>query len=194
MHIKDIRQEKSELRKQYRSLRDSIPEDEKNVLDEKIIRKITQLWSYREEEILLTYVSIGSEVDTKNLIQYALNDGKKVAVPRCGEETRDMDFYIIKSLDDLEIGSFGVLEPITDRCEKLEDLSKGVCIVPALTFDKSGYRLGYGKGYYDKFLSNFSGRIIGVCYSFCVCDKLPHGRFDKKVSSIVTERNIIQSN
>jgi len=194
MQVTDIRQKKTELRKQYKSLRDSIPKDEKCFIDKKIIRKITQLWSYREEELLLTYVSIGSEVDTKELIQYALNDGKKVAAPRCVENTRDMDFYLIKSLDDLELGSFGVMEPIKERCEKLEDFSKGVCIVPALAFDKRGYRLGYGKGYYDKFLGNFGGRIIGVCYSFCMCDELPHGRFDKQVSSIVTEKRIIPSN
>ncbi len=194
MQVTDIRQEKMQLRGHYKSLRDSIPYDEKKAMDEKILRKITQLWSYRDEDVLLTYVSTGSEVDTTALIQYALNDGKIVAVPRCIKNTRNMEFYTIKSLDDLELGAFGVMEPIKDTCKKLDDLSKGLCIVPALTFDKSGYRLGYGKGYYDRFLNNFDGRIIGVCYSFCLCGELPRGRFDRKVSSIVTEKRVVLSN
>lgn len=193
MQVTDIRQEKKELRKHYRALRDNISCDEKDIMDEKVLRKITQLWSYREEDILLTYVATGSEVDTRPLIEYALNDGKTVAVPRCVENTRNMEFYIIKSLEDLEAGSFGVMEPIKHKCEKLHDLSKGVCIVPALAFDKDGYRLGYGKGYYDRFLNNYSGRIIGVSYSFCVCDELPRGRYDKKVSSIITEKRVMST-
>ncbi len=193
MHITDIREEKKQIRNHYKSLRNNIPKEEKQVLDEKIFRKITQLWSYKEEELLLTYVSTGSEVDTKELIKYALNDGKRVAVPRCIENTCNMDFYLIKSLDDLEHGSFGVLEPKKDTCEKLEDFSSGLCIVPAIAFDKNGYRLGYGKGYYDRFLSKFSGRVFGVCYSACICNSLPHGRFDRIVTSIVTEKRIILS-
>lgn len=191
MHMTDIREVKKEMRRHYRSLRDNLSDQEKAMLDEKIMRKITQLWSYREEDLLLTYVSTNSEVDTKELIKYALNDGKKVAVPRCIDNTRDMDFYLIKSLDDLERGSFGVMEPIRETCEKLEDFSQGLCIVPAIAFDKNGYRLGYGKGYYDRFLGRFSGRVFGTCYSFCLCNSLPHGKFDRRVTSIVTEKRII---
>lgn len=193
MQVTDIRQEKKQLREHYRALRDNLPCDEKSIMDEKILRKITQLWSYREEKILLTYVATGSEVDTKPLIEYALSDGKAVAVPRCVENTRRMEFYVIKSLEDLELGSFGVMEPIKQKCEKLEDLSNGVCIVPALAFDKDGYRLGYGKGYYDRFLNDFGGRIIGICYSFCMCEELPRGRYDKKVASIITEKRVMST-
>lgn len=191
MQFSDIREEKNKLRQSFKALRDSIPKGEKRELDKKILRKLIQLWSYREEDLVLTFVSKDSEVDTKEIIKQALRDSKKVAVPRCVENTTDIEFYLIKSLDDLERGSFGVLEPIKERCERLDDFSKGVCLVPAIAFDKKGYRLGYGKGYYDRFLSKYNGRILGVCYSACVCDSLPHGRFDRRVPSIVTEKCII---
>ncbi|MEG0980001.1 MAG: 5-formyltetrahydrofolate cyclo-ligase [Oscillospiraceae bacterium] len=191
MQVVDIREEKKRMRQHYKSVRDNLSLDEKDILDEKLLRKVTQLWSYREENLLITYVSTGSEVDTRELIKFALADGKKVAVPRCIENTRDMEFYLIKSFDDLAPGSFGVMEPVKEKCELLEDYSNGVCLVPAIAFDKKGYRLGYGKGYYDRFLSRYSGRVLGICYSSCICSSLPHGRFDRKVASIVTEKRII---
>lgn len=193
MPVIDIRQEKEQLRSKYKQIRKSFSSQEKQKSDEKIKRKLTQLWAYRDEELILPYVSLPSEVDTKQLIVEALKDGKKVAVPRCVENTRNMDFYLINSINDLEIGSFGVLEPKVDKCDKLEEIKDGLCIVPALAFDKRGYRLGYGKGYYDRFLSSFEGKIVGVCYSSCVCERLPNGKYDRMVSSIVTEKNVIST-
>lgn len=191
MPVTDIRQEKTQLRKKYKEIRKSLSAENKEIYDEKIKRKITQLWAYREEELILTYVSLDDEVDTKKLIKQALDDGKKVAVPKCVSGTRNMDFYFINSLNDLEQGAFGVLEPIVDRCEKLKDFSFGLCIVPALSFDKRGFRLGYGKGYYDRFLGKFDGKVIGICYFDCVCESLPNGKFDRNVTSIVTEKKVI---
>jgi 5-formyltetrahydrofolate cyclo-ligase len=101
-----------------------------------------------------------------------------------------MNFYFINSTDDLKKGAFGLLEP-DDHCKEVEDLSKGLCIVPAITFDKKGYRIGYGMGYYDRFLSKFQGRVFGLCYSFCISKKVPHGKYDRKVSAIITENRTI---
>lgn len=191
MQLTDIRKDKAQLRNKYKEIRQNLDLQDKRSSDEKIKRKITDLWAYREENLILTYVSLENEVDTKEIIKYALNDGKVVAVPRCVENTRNMEFYIINSIKDLEKGSFGVLEPNIEKCKKLDDSTKGLCIVPALAFDKRGYRLGYGKGYYDRFLSNFKGKSIGICYFSCISERLPNGRYDKMVSSIVTEKGVI---
>ena len=99
-----------------------------------------------------------------------------------------MEFFFINSLDELQPGAFGVLEPDPSIHEKLADLSSGLCLVPAFSYDWQGYRLGYGKGYYDRFLSRFGGDIIGICYSDCVQRSLPHGRFDRPVDLLVTEK------
>lgn len=189
--VKDIRPQKNKLRKQAFDFRRSLAADEKEALDRKIQNRLMNLWCFREEQTLLLHVAKPLEVETRGIITDAFELKKTVAVPRCVEGTRNMDFYIITSLDDLEPGAFGVMEPIRDRCEKLEDLSRGLCIMPALMFDADGHRLGYGKGYYDRFLSRFGGSCVGLCYSECIVDSLPQGKYDKQTDIVVTQRNVI---
>ena len=188
MPVKDIRPIKSQLREKYKQMRRDMPPEVKASKDRQIADRIFGLWQYRENTTLLTYVSTDIEVDTKAIIKRALEDGKKVAVPRCVPGTRLMEFYYIDGLDDLEPGAFGVFEPIPDPAKLMTDFSSGICLVPAFSYDWNGFRLGYGKGYYDRFLSNFEGNMIGVCYSECVRPTLPHGRYDRAVELLVTDR------
>ncbi len=192
--LNDIRPLKNKIREKCKKLRTEMTAPQKERLDRKITAKLLNMWQYRDAEIVFTYVSTDIEVDTREIIKRALLDGKTVAVPKCVDGTRLMDFYVIKSFSDLESGAFGVLEPIPDKCEKITDFSKGLCIVPALAFDRAGYRLGYGKGYYDRFLSNFCGETLGLCYNACMQDELPHGKYDKRVDKIITQSNIIFTN
>ncbi len=187
MPLTDIRPVKAALREKYRNIRTAMTEDEKNSYDAAIAQQVRRLWQYEKNNTLLVYVSTPIEVDTHRIIEQALEDGKQVAVPRCVDGTRNMEFYYIRSLDDLEPGSFGVLEPIPAKTELMTDFTRGLCIVPAFSYDWSGFRLGYGKGYYDRFLSRFEGNIIGICYSSCVQRSLPHGRYDRPVELLVTE-------
>lgn len=189
--MNDIRPLKQKLRAESKLYRNELSSNEKAELDSKISDRLFNTWQYKSCEVLLTYVSTEIEVDTREIISRALADGKRVAVPRCIDNTRLMDFYFIKDVDDLEGGYMGVLEPIPEKCEKMTDFSEGLCIVPALMFDMYGYRLGYGKGYYDRFLSNFCGETLGICYNRCVREKLPHGKFDKCVERIITQSRII---
>ena len=188
MPMIDIRPVKTALREKYRAIRTAMTEEERKSCDEGVAAQVRRLWQYKSNHTLLVYVSTSIEVDTFRIITNALQDGKRVAVPRCVPGTRNMEFFYIQSLDVLQPGSFGVLEPDPAVCEPLTDLSCGLCIVPAFSYDWSGFRLGYGKGYYDRFLSRFEGNIIGICYSNCVQKSLPHGRFDRPVEVLVTEK------
>ncbi len=188
MPIKDIRPLKSQLREKYKQMRRDLPPEVKAEKDRKIAERVFRLWQYRQNSILLTYVSTDIEVDTRSIICRALKDGKKVAVPRCVPGTRAMEFYYIDSMDDLEPGAFGVLEPRPDPAKLFTDFSQGICLVPAFSYDWNGFRLGYGKGYYDRFLSRFEGNMIGICYSECIRPSLPHGRYDRAVELLVTDR------
>ncbi len=188
MPIKDIRPIKTQLREKYREMRRNLSAEEKAEKDKRIAERVFRLWQYRENAVLLTYVSTAIEVDTRAIIRRALQDKKRVAVPRCVPNTRQMEFYFIDSLEELQPGSFGVLEPIPDESKLLRDYSQGICLVPAFSYDWNGYRLGYGKGYYDRFLSAFDGNIIGICYSECIRPHLPHGRYDRAVELLVTDR------
>lgn len=188
MSVGDIRPIKATLREQYKTLRRELPPEIKAQRDRQIAGRVAALWQYKRCRQLLTYVSTPIEVDTLEIIRRALADGKRVAVPRCVPGTRDMEFYWINGVEELEPGTFGVLEPRPDPKRKVTDFSNGLCLVPALCYDWRGYRLGYGKGYYDRFLAGFGGHMIGVCYSDCIRRKLPHGRFDRPVELLVTDR------
>ncbi len=186
----DIREQKSELRKQFKAIRAAYSPDEKEKLDKKITNRLINMWKFREADIIFCYVSLRSEVDTHSIINFAFEQGKRVAVPRCVEGTRELEFYYIDSMDDLSAGTFGVLEPEQNAENRVSDYKSGLCIVPALSFDCEGFRLGFGKGYYDRFLSIFESTVVGLCYSDCVVDKLPHGKYDKNVDILVTEKSL----
>lgn len=188
MPMRNIKELKSSLRMKYRGIRENMDPMQKKEQDSAIAKRVAAIKDYICADIIFTYVSKPIEVDTKEIIRRAWQDGKRVAVPRCIPETYDMEFFEISSPQDLENGMFGVLEPIVQKCKKVTDFSKGFCIVPGMSFDTHGYRLGYGKGYYDRFLSNFGGFTVGICYSSCVQWNLPHGYFDRPVDILVTNK------
>lgn len=184
----DIRQIKNALRFKIKKMRRNMQPDYKQECDITIANEFLQSTSYTRSNVILTYFSTPIEVDTTMIIQTALNDGKQVACPRCIDGTRYMDFYYINSLEDLKPGSFGVLEPEEDKASLYTGADRPICIVPGLAFDHWGYRLGYGKGYYDRFLADYRGWTVGLCYSTCIEYKLPHGRFDRPVDRLITEK------
>ncbi len=190
MYVKNIKEIKMNLRARYRQFRVGLSEEQKINLDSTMQSRVLALREYAVADTIFTYVSKSIEVDTIALIKAALANHKLVAVPRCVPDTFDMEFYYITSLDDLEKGSFGVLEPNPSQCCLVTDYSKGFCIVPGLSFDAQGYRLGYGKGYYDRFLAEFKGDTVGICYVGCVQWNLPHGYYDKPVDILITEKYI----
>ncbi len=190
--IKNIKLFKTRLRQKYRMFRENMKKDEKQNMNKKILDKILILKKYKESETVFTYVSKEIEVDTSELIVKCLKENKKIAVPACNTEDRTMDFYFIKSQNDLKKGAFGLWEPIREKCEKATDFSEGMCIVPGFCFDYKGYRLGYGYGYYDRFLQYFGGTTIGICYSKFITPQLPHGKFDRPVDVLITDQYIKQ--
>ena len=187
----DIRPIKKQMRSSCKEMRRSMDKTVKQNYDKKIQNKLLNLFSVREADIVLTYVSTQIEVKTLDFITALLEHGKKVAVPKCLNDKGDMDFFIINSLDDLEDGFFGVREPYPETATKAVTTENTVCIVPAFLFDEKGYRLGYGKGYYDRFLSKFQGKTVGICYEENIRDSLMHGKFDRPVGLIVTEKRIV---
>lgn len=186
----DIRQVKNALRLKIKKMRKNMHPEYKQECDVAIANEFLRSTSYTRSNVILTYCSTPIEVDTRMIIQAALDDGKRVACPRCIDSTRYMDFYYINSLEDLKPGSFGVLEPEENKTTLYKGADRPICIVPGLAFDHWGYRLGYGKGYYDRFLADYRGWTVGLCYSACIEYKLPHGRFDRPVDRLITEKFI----
>ena len=179
--------DKKYLRKKYKEIRSSIGDCQK--LSDDIFRLFINSSFYDDADMIFTYWSTGSEVSTHNLISRALYDGKKVALPKCVDNQGNMKFYFISSPDDLSVGMYGIMEP-TENFPADIFSENSVCVVPGLSFDNNGFRLGYGKGYYDRFLNSFSGIAVGFCYDECIAELLPRNEFDKKVDYIITNKKI----
>ena len=167
------------LRNKYKQIRKSILNIEEQ--DDIIFNKVINLEEYIQTNLILIYVSLKEEVDTIKLIKYSLEKGKKVAVPKC--EGNNIVFYYINTLEDLEKGNFGILEPRTSQ--KVTDFNHSICIVPGVVFDKQNNRIGYGRGFYDRFLKNYTGIKIGLTYKECICDKIVVDDYDMKIDKII---------
>ncbi len=131
------------------------------------------------------YFAFGSEVRTDLIISEALKLSKTVALPRV--EGESISFYQHSDSNHLVKGRFGIMEPPPRIAIKSIDL----LIVPGIAFDRRGYRLGYGRGYYDKFLSKNPMISIGLAYSFQLIEKLPHGSHDRRMDAIATENGVV---
>lgn len=180
---------KSEIRAYYKKLRQNLAPDKKKLLDSQITDRLISLDEYKHSGVILAFVSGDIEVSTEAIIKNAFNSGKTVAVPRCEPQSHTMSFYIIKSFEDLEIGYYNIPEPKA-YCQKLSCFDNSFCIVPGLAYDKLGYRVGFGGGYYDRFLSGYSGVSAGLCYSDCVVDELSVDEYDRKINVLVTDNKI----
>ena len=185
----DIREYKQNLRNSVKQQRRELTAEEKSVLDSGVLANVRKMREYQRCSTIFIYVSTPIEVDTRKIIEMAWADNKRVAVPRCIPETRQMTFHYITSFDDLSPGTFSVLEP-SPEAPLADNYDKSIMLVPALIIDKYGYRLGYGKGYYDRYISKYSGLTVGLCYINNIKNRLFHGRFDKKLNYIITEKYI----
>lgn len=185
----DIRKYKQDIREKSRTRRQNTPPQIREEQDRRISENVRRLHQYTPCDTILIYMSTPIEVDTKRIIENAWADGKRVAVPRCIPDTRLMEFHYIESFSDVAPGMFGVLEP-REELPIVTDFEGCLMIVPAMQFDINGYRLGYGKGYYDRYMSRFQGVSAGLCYIEELRRHMYHGRYDKPVDIIVTDRCI----
>lgn len=176
---------KDELRKSYKKIRE---EDFISGNDASSCEKTFLLSDfYKNSDTLLIYHSFGYEQKTTGLITVALKDKKQVFLPRVNGKS--MDFFLLEGLNDLADGTFGIKEPTSDV---RFNLNNAVCIVPGLAFDKKGYRLGYGAGYYDKYLINKNGiTTFGFCSGNCLTEALPYFDTDIKMDYIVYDGKIL---
>lgn len=171
---------KKQLRLEYRTKRAQIPETEKRKSEFNITQSFLNADVYLEAQEVLCYVSTKDEIDTRGIISDALRNGKKVFVPKCTDQKGVMLFYRIDSFDDLKEGRYGIFEPVNISADNewRQTDKKSVCVVPALCCDRFGNRLGYGGGYYDRFLHNFNGKTICLCYSVFSNVDLPVEEYD----------------
>lgn len=164
---------------------------DKQKYSELLCNGIEALKEYKDADVILLYFPTRSEPDISALADIARRDGKKIAFPISVTKDCTLDFRFISSPDELEIGAYGIREPRADA-ERATLSERTLCIVPALAVDADGYRLGYGKGYYDRFLSTFEGNAVVAIHSSLVCERLPRNDTDIPIKTIITETGAIR--
>lgn len=180
---------KEEAREIVRSLKRQMKPEEIKERSKLVMKKLEELPCFLEARTVYCYVSYNQEVDTRNLINRSLELGKEVAVPRV--EGKDIAFYTISSLSDLKPGYQGILEPSGSKVSKAE---RALMIFPGLAFDLKKNRVGYGGGFYDRYLAshrNISFEKTALAFDFQIMDALKAENYDEKVDRIVTDKRII---
>lgn len=187
---------KSSIRKEMLALRNAMPREERILYSSKIKESVLSMDEVCAAKTVLCFAGYGSEVCTKELLEELLRLDKKVFLPRVNGE--EMDFYRIESLDDLREGYKGIPEP-KETCKEVfcEKDSKSnvstVMFMPGAVFAFDGSRIGYGKGYYDRYLEKYDiMNRIALCFSFQLLEHIPSDAHDKKASVIVTEKGITE--
>lgn len=189
--------EKKEIRKKALQLRNELKDDYRVQADDSIYHRLTDLECYRQAKIILAYVAYKSEVNTRRILEKALEDGKKVAVPKVLDKNGIMEFYEIRSLQELATGYQGIGEPDISEKEPiaLEKLWKEtLMIMPGAAFDRKCNRIGYGGGFYDRYLNRCSRHIrtVAVCYEIQLVQGIAAEPFDVKPDIVLTEQYIYE--
>ncbi len=197
------RSPKAYYRKQMSAKRDALSKADLEMLSEKIANNVFSLEKYRSSDRILVYSSMGNEAITHGIIKKALDDGKEVYCPVITSmKARQMEFVRIDTLDDLKPGKLGISEPVIKNDSILfkGSAKETLLILPGLIFDKSGNRIGYGGGFYDKFMETFKNELlndtmksIAIGFDFQIISDDLSGvmnDLDHKVSMIITDKEI----
>lgn len=181
----EIKTEKKRLRSFMKFRRALLTTEYLRQSDEGILYRLRALESYRKAAVIFSYVSMPEEVDTRRFIREALQEGKGIVVPRC-EEGGIMNAYRIGSLDDLEPGAWGIWEP-KRQCPKIQPDIIDLCVVPCVSASRTGVRLGYGGGYYDRYLPRTEAVRVLLCREQMLCEEIPEEAHDCRMDVVVTE-------
>lgn len=190
----DKRAQRTELRR----LRDAIPPELRRRKSRIIAESLIKSPEYLSAGTVFVYLSVGSEAETSEIVRRAFADGKNVAVPVCDTAERTMVPYMIGSADELCAGAYGIPEPRrslieSGRVRSLKAADIDLAVVPGLGFDRSGYRIGYGGGYYDRFLEKYEGCSAGLCFSECLTAEVCRSEHDMRVDRIFTDTGICEA-
>lgn len=185
---------KEELREHILDIRNRYDESKLSSMSQAINNKLNHLSEFKEALNVSTYVSKSKEVGTIDFIMKALRNGKNVLIPIVEKGKKDLRFSQLLGMEELEEGSFGVLEPKENFRRFISGSEVDIAIIPGVVWSIEGHRIGYGKGYYDRYLSSLDKNIptVGLSYDFQLKSKVPVRKHDIGVQIIVTESKIIR--
>ena len=168
--------------------RREIPENQKKEQSRRIAARLFETVEYQNAESVFVFISVKDETDTSEIIKQCFKDKKRVAVPLCNTKEHTMTAIEIFDSGQVERGAYGIFEPkhsLINSGELLPLLNPSIVLVPGAAFDERGMRIGMGGGYYDRYLADFGGVSIGLCYSQCLAEILVGGIYDRCVDMVI---------
>lgn len=194
----NIQARKQTLRQRIIAAREKLGASERLLLSQTILSAVSSLPAYQQASTVLAYLSFGAELDTEHWVAQALRDGKRVLLPRVNKASKHLDLYQVQDLQqDVAPGSWGIREPLTERCIKEEALGTiDLILLPGVAFTQDGGRLGYGGGFYDKLLARLPHRpaLVAAAFELQVVEDIPQEDTDRAVEWLVTENEILRCN
>ncbi len=181
--------QKNEIRKTNKKIRFAMNSDEvkeKSRLASEIFLKSD---AYEKSRVLMLYMPLGNETDTSYIITKALSDGKKIVLPVTDIKNTDIIPYYADDTTVFDVGAFSISEPKNTAVANVDDID--TVIVPGIAFSKYGARVGFGKGFYDRFLKKSRAVKIGYCYAYQICDDIIADNHDIPMDYIISECGII---
>lgn len=177
------------IRKEILKKRSSMEKEEVINLSKNIYENILKWDKYINADTIMLYCDFRNEVETKDITEASIKMGKRVVFPKSIKQTHTIIPYYANSIEDLKLGVYGILEPDCGIAADKKDID--IVFVPGAVFDRRGNRYGYGAGYYDRFLMEYSGIKAGVCYEFQLLESIEAGKFDISMDYIITENGIL---
>lgn len=175
-------------------IRGALSDESVRIKSREITRQFGRLAEFQASRNILFFLSLPKEVQTDEMIQMALDMGKKVYVPLVDKIHQRLNISEMPGLDiEFEEKQFGIREPVLSHLKVVSPQVLDFILVPGVAYDRKGGRIGYGAGYYDKFLKQVSDPVVrvGVAYDFQVLDLIPQAQFDVPVQIILTEKKSI---
>lgn len=184
---------KRKIRKEMRNMRNGISNDEVLYMSMCICKKLSKLKPEAEYENILLYSAINNETDLTEYYRYLKENNKKIFFPKVSGDT--MEFYQVTGYEEMKKGSFSIMEPVADENKCFQEDDRALMIVPGVAFSTDRYRIGYGKGYYDKYLRcHLAIDTIGVCYDFQLTNEKINDKHDVRLGGIITEKREVFGN
>ncbi|HAQ06621.1 MAG TPA: 5-formyltetrahydrofolate cyclo-ligase [Bacillus bacterium] len=184
-------EEKKELRKLIKKTLSELTLPLYEDLSYQIAHRLYEDVSWKSASTIGITISKSPEVDTFQLIRKAWEQGKRIVVPKCEANSRSLNFRELTRFSQLETVYFGLYEPVVGETKSVDPVEIDLIVVPGLAFSKNGYRLGFGGGYYDRFLQNYQGNTLSLAFQKQLIPDLPIETHDIAVGKIITEAEVI---
>lgn len=185
--------DKATMRKSVIEKLKQLPAIDKQHIEHQLYEYLFASNVWKKANILAVTISQGIEWNTKQIIKQAWNDGKTVVIPKCKPKTKELIFYTYQEGDQLEQTYFQLWEPIPDKSAIVMKDQIDLIIVPGVVFDKNGYRIGFGGGYYDRYLADYQNDTVSLLHTKQLTNQIPKKHFDIPVKQLITEKGIINS-